>query len=105
LRQRKEDYPYLIYPYRVNPSGRDESVRSLTIKRLLQEQPQLTRLFIMHRMACPGCEFSRFHSLGQALEIHALPLEPFRSAMQQAAGPNDGQSPLSRSTHPSEEET
>lgn len=47
------------------------------IDQLLVETPAAAEALIAHRMACIGCAFDRFHTLGQALDIYGVEPEVF----------------------------
>jgi hypothetical protein len=89
LRQRKEDNFRLFYPVNTKPPERIEPAFAWSVARLLRQRPQLVRIFIAHHMACPGCAFSRYHSLERALEIYSLPCSVFREAVSGMDVPQD----------------
>jgi hybrid cluster-associated redox disulfide protein len=44
----------------------------LSVLELLTCWPASAQLFLHRRMACVGCDFSRFDRVSEALEIHGL---------------------------------
>ena len=44
---------------------------------ILNRYPQVSQVFILNRMGCIGCAFSRFHTLKDAIEIYELEEEMF----------------------------
>lgn len=50
---------------------------SMKIEQLLDRWPSGAQILIAHRMACVGCDFAKFHTTRQALEIYDLEFEPF----------------------------
>ncbi|NIN65940.1 MAG: hypothetical protein GTO63_14855 [Anaerolineae bacterium] len=55
----------------------EPEVLDLTIAELIRRWPDSTSVLISQRMACIGCLFFDFHTLGEALEIYSLPSETF----------------------------
>ncbi len=56
----------------MDAGARNELVLDLPLTRLLGSFPQLVPFFIQHHLACIGCPYSNFHSLSQALQLHAI---------------------------------
>lgn len=44
----------------------------LTVAETLRRWPQVTRVFLAHRMACPGCAMARFDTLADVAAIYGL---------------------------------
>lgn len=44
----------------------------LTVAETLRRWPQATRVFLAHRMACPGCAMARFDTLADVAAIYGL---------------------------------
>ncbi len=49
----------------------------LTVAETLRRWPQVTRVFLAHRMACPGCAMARFDTLADVAAIYGLNLSRF----------------------------
>ena len=47
------------------------------IGEILERWPHIAKIFIEHRMSCPGCYLSSFEILADALEIYGVPVEQF----------------------------
>ena len=45
-----------------------------TVRRLLDQYPQLALLFVRRGMTCPGCAFSRFDTLREVAGVYGLAL-------------------------------
>jgi hypothetical protein len=88
----------------VAPTDRFAHLFSLPIRQLMQSQPQLARLFILNRMACPGCDFSQFHTLDQALEIYTLCRDSFQLTFDDGARSTSDHSDAWNSTFSKEDE-
>ncbi|MDR5709752.1 MAG: DUF1858 domain-containing protein [Armatimonadota bacterium] len=48
-----------------------------TVEAFLRLRPQAVRVFLRHRMACPGCDLAPFETLEEVARIYRLPLETF----------------------------
>jgi hybrid cluster-associated redox disulfide protein len=51
---------------------------------LLGRWPNTARVLIANRMACIGCDFAKFHSTHQALEVYGLERDPFIKDLENA---------------------
>jgi hybrid cluster-associated redox disulfide protein len=49
----------------------------MPIADLLRRWPTLAQVFIAYRMACVGCDFSKFHTVEDAARIYPLQAEAF----------------------------
>lgn len=49
----------------------------LTVAETLRRWPQATRVFLTHRMACPGCVMARFDTLADVAAIYGLTTSRF----------------------------
>ncbi|MEW6566567.1 MAG: DUF1858 domain-containing protein [Chloroflexota bacterium] len=57
---------------------------AMNVAQVLERWPSTARVFLRFRMACVGCDFSRFDMIGEALEVHGLEAEEFLTAVQAA---------------------
>lgn len=57
----------------------------LTLAALLQRWPDCAPVFWQQGMQCPGCPFSRFHSLKDACGQYGLDEGEFRTALARAS--------------------
>jgi hybrid cluster-associated redox disulfide protein len=62
-----------------HPSAEVDLTESIEV--MLGVKPQLYKVFILNRMGCIGCAFSKFHTLLDACEIYQLDK---RSVLRQA---------------------
>lgn len=65
----------------LQPIDRAPPPVDIPIADLLQRWPNLAQVFISHRMACIGCDFSKFHSLEDAMKIYPKHAETFLKAL------------------------
>lgn len=73
---------------KANPSDETSAAKisaDSIIAHLLQDWPQATPVFLKHKMNCVGCSLAAFDTLGDALGIYGLPLEPFLAELRRAA--------------------
>jgi hybrid cluster-associated redox disulfide protein len=49
----------------------------MPIADLLRRWPTLSQIFIAYRMACVGCDFSKFHTVEDAARIYSRSAEAF----------------------------
>jgi hybrid cluster-associated redox disulfide protein len=68
-------------PFPGDPAWLDRPVADL-----LKQWPGAVRAFLDHRMACPGCPFSVFDTLAEALAIHHVPIDAFTTDVERAIG-------------------
>lgn len=52
---------------------------------VMRRFPRTIRVFIRHRMHCPGCAFSAFCTVAYACEAHNLALDGVLADLRQAA--------------------
>ena len=65
-------------------TGDDMEVRKDEIvETFLRRRPQAVRVFLRHRMACPGCDLAPFETLEEVARIYRLPLEAFLRELAQ----------------------
>jgi hybrid cluster-associated redox disulfide protein len=76
--------------------GQQESLRGdllgMKLDHLLSRWPAAAQVLIAYRMACIGCDFARFHTTNQALEVYDLKPGPFLQDLEislQALPSND----------------
>lgn len=55
----------------------EEVRRDETVEAFLQRRPQAVRVFLRHRMACPGCDLAPFETLEEVARVYRLPLGAF----------------------------
>ncbi len=70
-----------------SPSSRERWL-ALTVIDILSRWPEASRLFLDRRMACIGCDFSRFDRLGEALAVHGLDPNEFLEGLADLAFPD-----------------
>lgn len=63
-------------------------VPDLKLAVLLQRWPASAQVFWQYKMLCPGCPFSRFHSIGDACQQYGLDETEFRCALSRVLGQN-----------------
>lgn len=51
---------------------------------LLGSRPQAVRVFLRHRMACPGCGMAPFETLEEVARVYGVPLQPFLHELEEA---------------------
>jgi hybrid cluster-associated redox disulfide protein len=56
----------------------------MIVAELLAEHPEAAPVFLKYRMNCLGCEMSPFETLGDALRIYHLPIQPFLQELNAA---------------------
>jgi hybrid cluster-associated redox disulfide protein len=75
---------------------------NIIVAHLLQDWPQATPVFLRNKMNCVGCSLAAFDTLGDALRIYGLPMEPFiaelRRAIQEPPGSSETRSQNLQST-------
>jgi hybrid cluster-associated redox disulfide protein len=54
----------------------------LTITEYLARRPEAVDVFIALRLGCLGCDFSSFDTLRQALVVHGVTLQDYRSQFE-----------------------
>jgi hybrid cluster-associated redox disulfide protein len=56
------------------------SIKSITAESMVQEiilqYPQTIAMFNRHRLACPGCYISPYHTVADSAREYAIPIEP-----------------------------
>lgn len=57
----------------------------LPVADVLERWPAAMRLFLDHGMACLGCPFNTFDSLGEALAIHHISTAAFVDGLQKVS--------------------
>ncbi len=55
------------------------------VEAYLGQNPQAVRVFLRHRMACPGCAIARFETLAEVARIYGLPLDAFLRELEEAS--------------------
>ncbi len=50
---------------------------ALTVAELLQQRPHALRVFLRHRMACPGCAMAPLETVAEVAWVYRISLEPF----------------------------
>ncbi len=58
--------------------------RGETVEALLQRHPAAVRVFLRHRMACPGCAMAPFETLEEVCRIYRVPVEAFLQELAEA---------------------
>jgi hybrid cluster-associated redox disulfide protein len=53
------------------------------VDELLIRWPGATRVFLRHRMACPGCLLARFETIADVCTIYQQPLPPLLAELRQ----------------------
>ncbi len=56
-----------------------------TVEAYLRQHPQAVRVFLRHRMACPGCAMAPFETLEEVARIYRLPPERFLRELEEAS--------------------
>lgn len=56
----------------------------MLVAELLEKHPEAAPVFLKYRMNCLGCEMSPFETLGDALRIYHLPMQPFLQELNAA---------------------
>ena len=69
------------------PSSSDRWLE-LSVLDVLSRWPASARLFLRYRMACIGCDFSRFDRVGEALAVHGLDPQVFLEGLAAVADPD-----------------
>jgi len=62
----------------------DKITTMSNIGEILERWPHIAKIFLEHRMSCPGCYLSSFENLGEALKIYRVPVEPFVNSLNEA---------------------
>jgi hybrid cluster-associated redox disulfide protein len=70
----------------MKPSPGDEAWLNRPVADMLKQWPEAVRPFLDHRMACPGCPFSVFDTVAEALDIHHVPADAFIADIERALG-------------------
>ena len=65
-------------------------ILEMKLDSLLGRWPAAARALIANRMACIGCDFARFHSALQALDVYQLETESFVQDLEQALSSHPG---------------
>jgi hybrid cluster-associated redox disulfide protein len=67
----------------------------MSVLEMLNRWPATAQVFIRYRMACVGCDFSRFDLVREALQVHGLSFQEFTQALAGVIDPekNTGQPP------------
>ena len=80
LRQRKDCFVSPGYSRSVDPSPLlPDGDLDLTITEYLARRPEAVAVFLALRMGCVGCDFSSFDTLSQALAVHAVTPQDYRT--------------------------
>jgi hybrid cluster-associated redox disulfide protein len=81
LRQRNDSTAGARYTdVMASPPGRQQWL-ALTVFDVLRRWPAAARLLLHRRMACVGCDFSRFDRLDEALAVHGLDPDEFLAGL------------------------
>ncbi|MFC2016019.1 DUF1858 domain-containing protein [Chloroflexota bacterium] len=58
------------------------------VQEVILRHPQTIAVFNQHRLACPGCYISPFHTIADTAREHALPVEPLLADLNGAIRPD-----------------
>lgn len=79
--------PAAPFPTAPGPAPSDPAP-SDPVGHVLDRWPQTIRVFLTHRMACPGCLVLRFHTVAEAADCYGLDTAALLDELAQAiAGP------------------
>ena len=53
---------------------------------VMRNWPTTIRIFLDHRMNCPGCPIACFHTVADACREHGVGVDPFQRELGRAAG-------------------
>lgn len=62
----------------------DKITSDLIIANVLERWPQTVKVFVKHRMSCPGCFMSCFDTIEDAMRIYILSRETFLREINQS---------------------
>jgi hybrid cluster-associated redox disulfide protein len=63
------------------PFPEKEELLDIRVNEILQRWPAAIQVFLMYRMACIGCVYSRFDTLKEAIQVQGIDAEAFSKAL------------------------
>ena len=86
MRQRNDGLREVARLRPMEPFPGDRAWLDRPVADVLTLWPGAVRAFIHHRIACPGCPFSVFDTLAEALAIHHVPVDVFLADFERGVG-------------------
>ncbi len=65
--------------------GMEDLTPALTIEETLTRWPQAAQVFVARRMACVGCDMSRFDTIADAATAYGIPCPELLRELRRAA--------------------
>ena len=67
-----------------SPTPPLSALLNMKLDKMLHHWPEAGRALIKNRMACIGCDFAKFHTPTQAIEVYGLELNTFLHDLENA---------------------
>lgn len=64
--------------------SQDGNLAEMMVAEVLASWPCTARVFHRHNMACVGCAVAPFYTIGDAVNVYGLHLEPFVAELEAA---------------------